>query len=498
MATIDKVSTWAKLASPPTEDPPQSRKDSGWNGGEQPEAEYWNFLEEEDRDKMNELIDQVNPNTLYRPDLLPSGVDPASTAFIQGLWPALQSGVIYGEDTTFSVGPSVELVDLAYTVESGLKKILTLDRLDDRIYVVDVDTQTVDRNSGTNLAAGLPAPTIGSWQPNRFCTDGTYVYVTFRDFLFSAPASTVYRLQAYNLSDWAVKSGWPSTGVSLTGSGVNDSFGGYGFDNNVIFATSTKLAVVQSWNTIASNLTEAVAIVDASDGSVLTEGAGNLPIGSLSVSMGGIVSDGSYVYYSFRELSPHRGGVAKALITDLTVGGSGSWPNYQDGPFTVCDVVYDGLSVTAAFCDDADTYPSGVISMIRTIQRSNGDTLCTVETPNDGASPSDPDQLPLDAVRIVYDGTNLWVHGLQTWPGTIQGSDERNYIWKTNTINIVADFDTSAVTEPWSQTSPKKFWNGRQTTRFLLGPMVFDGRDIWVIPQALLPQITRIKHAAIR
>jgi hypothetical protein len=498
MAKIDKVSTWAKLASPPTEDPPQARKDSGWNGGEQPEAEYWNFLEEEDRDKLNEMIDDVNPNTLFRPDLLPSGVDPTSTDFIRGLWPTGESGVIYGNDTTLTVDAISELSDIAYTVESGLKKIIALDRATNRIYIVDVDTMTVDRNSGTNLVAGLPSPTIGSWETNRLCTDGTHAYVTFRDFNFGTPSSTVYRLQAYSLSDWSVKSGWPSTGRALTGSGINDSFGGHGFDNNVIFATSTKLAVVQSWNSIASNLTEAVAIIDASDGSVLTEGAGNLPVGSLSFSMGGIVSDGTHVYYSFRELSPHRAGVAKALITDLTVGGTGSWPSVEDGPYAVTDVVYDGRSVTAAFADDADTYPSGAVSIVRTIQISNGVALCTVETPNDLPGGSDPNQLPLDAVRVVYDGTNLWVHGLQTWPGTIQGSDERNYIWKTNTINIVADFDIATVVEPWSQTSPKKFWNGRQTTRFLLGPMIFDGRDIWVIPQALSPQITRIKHAAIR
>jgi hypothetical protein len=51
---IEPVDPWAKLGS--AVNPPGSLKDTGWVGGEQPEAEYFNRLEQEDRDKLNEIV----------------------------------------------------------------------------------------------------------------------------------------------------------------------------------------------------------------------------------------------------------------------------------------------------------------------------------------------------------------------------------------------------------------------------------------------------------
>jgi hypothetical protein len=259
MAKIDKVSTWAKAASPPTEDPPQSRKDSGWNGGEQPEAEYWNFLEEEDRDKVNEMIDQVNPNTVYRSDLNASLYVPGSDASVKGLRPTAVGGQLYAYDNDLIV-TGAQLVDIAYAFIDDKKKIILLDRITSRIYVVDAETRVIDDNSGTNIAAGLPSGSSENWVLTSFCTDGTYVYVIAYDSNV-APNET-HRVQSYLISDWSVNSAWPSTGTLLTGTGPSTLLTTDGYEvERVRFVSSTKLAISQSWNSITVNTSPGIAII---------------------------------------------------------------------------------------------------------------------------------------------------------------------------------------------------------------------------------------------
>jgi hypothetical protein len=481
---IDKISTWAKLAAPAPEDPPQTRKDDGWQGGEQPEAEYWNYLEQEDRDTINLLIDESNPNTQYRVDMNATELVPGSTAFIQGLRPTKAGGYTFSNDNNISVDRPPVPKDLSYTSIDGTPKILVLSSspaVYNRVDVYDVATRTYESNSGTNFDAGLPSGGGQDWIGTSLCNDGTHVYVMFYNNAAS-PNETHY-VQAYALSDWSVKTGWPSTGRALTGTGLSAPFSaGYAVDR-IRWVTSTKLAVTQNWNDVILTTDKGMAIVDATDGTILTEGTGALTPGGAAdhiVTTGGIASDGLYIYFSYigYDISatlPVEAGVGCALISDLTTA-RGGWSGGAGGANDIClDLVYDGHNVLGGFQDYALAPALFGGSTVQSWDVASGEKHGPILTP------FETDKVNFSISFILYDGVNIWLHGSSIRDVGSPPSDEnRGFLYRINPGCLHKNDDGADI--EWEEASYKGYWtNVGVQDRTDPGPMTFDGRDIWYI-----------------
>jgi hypothetical protein len=420
-------------------------------------------------DKINELLQRG-----------PMGHDPDQSATID---PAVLSRYI----PTGSVAGSSQAFDSANVIEGGSDKayvgmcaywdttadpgseakILVLDGTTERqIDVVNVATMTIESNSGDLGGGKLPSGSSEIWVPQAMCTDGAgYVYVTFID---TNASPKTHLVQAYAVSNWAVRSGW-GTGTALPGTGdAPQTF----ILGDVRQVTATQIATTNPWTTI-SGATDAVTIIGMSDGVIDASGEGD----ATSNYACRLTSDGTYIFftnYLAKEVN------SLEIATPANGCGGSNWP-LDLGTANPMDVFNIGNSLITTYVDTNGGIYWG---------DSSEAELSTCAT-------TDKEVISLPG-SIAFDGTNVWVKGTM-YAGA---STSKVSFFKLQTGYVADDGipDLDRLVRSGFMLNPEYNWANYNTT---LNPIIFDGRDIWSVGdyaagQTLSGKIYRLPNAVLR
>jgi len=444
--------------------PSAEEQTNGLAGGAQPTAQGWNYLWNAAHKKINEII---------RGGF--NGYSPFTTNFyISSRY--TPAGMAWGHprDTlnTLHVGDNPYWDMRVYYTSDNRPRLMLL-RCESssarNIDIVDPEYKVVESTSpslGDAITWSSASPTVTAI---AFCTDGTSVYVVFKGDWGGSPASE-YRVQAYDIDGWTVKSGWPVNGCLLPGTGDPSRTYGEGVRNCVIQVVSaTQIATLNAWVDISSSASTAVSVVGMDDGIIDGSGAGDSPTTQTPVACNGLCSDGTNIYFAVYR-TDNSSAICSATLADLTSGcGNTGWPHAPTGSCQPRDMIFTGHHIITGY-----TSTSARCLHINTSENGNGFYYTPVNTDAGDIT---------GIMRLEFDGLNLW--GLARVRG--DGSGEYypafiriNYEWGTqddaataNNIGSLYKFQFGV----WALDSYEVLSSSYFTAAW--GPIVFDGRDMW-------------------
>jgi hypothetical protein len=259
----------------------------------------------------------------------PKGSNPSSNmeSVLKGFRSSSDFGTVgYDSHNEFDSGDaSDEFVDLAVAIIGGSRKLICLDQTTAlNVEIFDIETMSYD-GPQTISSSSLPSDGNENWIPRAIVCDLDYAYISFGSDSSGSTYDNDHYLQAYRLSDWTVKSGWPATGLFL-------------FDNgglqvmDLLFANDNLLAVNDKETTITGGTSRAVILIDAATGTEDSYGAGDLS----SDTADGICSNGQYIFIA----TPSYIGSMSIAAPSSGCGGTG-WPRNVGSARIAClgDVV---------------------------------------------------------------------------------------------------------------------------------------------------------------
>jgi hypothetical protein len=473
--TIADLDIWAATGTSVT--PPPVKFTLGWTLGEQPAYEYENHLHKETRLKINAMLAELNGIahiTEHSDFSLPIIPIPNQLGYIatqidenehQSNTPIPINSVIenicrksyYVSPMNTHMNSSANEIDLGSgeyikSIEIGLltspfnkRAILMLCANDNSVHVYDPNDMSLIDDSGA--LTGLPSGSGETWVAESMVCDGYWVYVIFKNTNVSPNETHV--IQAYQISDWSVRTGWPATGTILPGTGVNPDFP---TDNpcNMCFPKLGKIATINHWTLISvASTPPAISIIDTSNGSIDASGAGDAPGGH---SFSSICGDGTFVYFGV-EQGGATGYICSAQISNPLVGCGGANYPYSPGSLICWDNLFDGKVIVSAW---KGSNPS--ILHFSTVLEANEQTILTV-----GSRYED-----YELTYLAFDGLYYYVIIVDAI------SNNRNNVVKLNpgtfgnSTAILDDFILSShVVEPTA--------NAWQT----VGRLATDGRDVF-------------------
>jgi hypothetical protein len=457
---IEKVDgVWAETG---TREPtlPAAKKTVGFLGGDQPEVERFNELIGRSDDKLDEIIEE-RLNSYY------DGSADHQLALSTGIWPDAW-GQVAETANTISSGGTKEIRDLAVFFNAlGHPRLLLLDEANTKIEVWDPRTlaAATDYSTSDALTDDLPSGGGETWECESMCTDGTSVYCTFVD---TNAAPDEHHIQAWDISSWNVKTGWPATGTALAGTGATAHSASR--QSKVIVADSSNLAVACAWTTVAAVGDPAIQLFLLSDGTAVRDGAGDCTNTYFPTS--DIVSDGTNIYFT---ATKGIGGnvviLCTATIADLTAGLGGSYPltlnTINEDMARICMVGTDSVvSVTsgAAFAAGTEilrTHESATAALAEYVLGQDSQAVAVSATTF---------MINENCFSTCFDGVNFWA---------LTQSDNQATLIKTD----VGQLFNRNITDKrqWSDISSSYvlFKGNLQLSPY--NKIVFDGRDIWSI-----------------
>jgi len=359
---------------------------------------------------------------------------------------------------------------------SGVAKLLILDVRNTRIDTVDTRTLVIE-NVSPDLTANLPSGSSETWVPKSMCTDGVSVYVLFTDTHASPDA---HQVQSWDIATWAVKAGWPTTGTALSTGNPNYERGG-----SIIVASSTRLAVCNSWTTVTASSSPVISILDIVLGGLVASGAGDCSTVVSARSTTAICSDGTYVYFGTFKSGPYVGYICSALIAVPTggVGGTAGYPLSCTGSIPKNLVSCGSNQFVSLHTPTASSTATDVILRVHRSTAADLDQILRGQdssgTPNIGYT-----WIYANAVYdSVFDGLNIWIYThIDNQSSGAQGALIKLDVAKlsgaaTNVYRQIGDLTNSVFLVPTTGAM-----SGAST---LLASIVFDGRDIWVSAESV-------------
>jgi len=456
--TIDRFEyEWAESGD--TTEPSDAKKQVGWVGGDRVSIEYLNWLQNRVEEKSNETVRVVNRDIACSDGITWAQLATklfTSTGDGSSRWsPDLASNII-------SLGATVAINELQLsTYGTDQCNIMALDIAGREIHVYDpYDLSLVD---SSGALAGLPSGGGETWVADSFCSDGTYVYVMFTNT--NATPDTHY-IQAYNISDWSVKSGWSATGTALpgTGSPLTDPL----CRNRVIIANATYLATANAWNDADSNAM--VSIIAIADGSILGSGDGSNGYED-PVPTGAICSDGTYVYFGVVDVDGNPGGIDTALISNPATGlvsGGDQWIEIVSTYTT--DMVYIGEHLVCVMTDYPQT--QSYIYAVETGVNSAQTQSFTIDT-------NDEYKYMLFGSGIAFDGINVWIRAVDENDMHVLLRFNPGYLSEQSQSNLPK---ISEVCERFTVCRTDKIGNTTNPDEGIYQtPVLFDGTHIWTV-----------------
>jgi hypothetical protein len=445
---IEQIPGWATSGTKTA--PSGALSSSGFTGGTQAAAQNWNFLEDEDRTKANELVDAVNQIHDDDGSGFPHGnpQDSLMTKNYIGVGDRCLSA--WDQDNSGPGNADVQ-VDLAIYIDpDGAVKLMVLIANDGTPTVEIYDTELKNAptipliSSSGDLSGDLPSGGGESWQALSFCTDGTSVYITFQDTV-----GATHYIQAWDIATWTVKSGWPATGTALPGTGV---VGASGYISAVEIANPNRLVTANEWNSITLATSPAISIINIATGAIVASGAGDHPLGGVTASANRVSSDGTDVFFTV-----NGNYVCSAQIASPSTGGSS--PDMPHNLQDANDVCVVGETVMAT-----SWVPSVCMSFHHRTSGHIGDATS-------GA---------LSVLRslgsIAFDGAGFWCLG------TVDRSGSRSAVFKIEPGQAIPQTISSAPGPlPGAEYFVKSTISNRVDTTggSTFAPIVFDGRNVW-------------------
>lgn len=459
---IQTIDNWADLGS--ISEPTTAKKALGWVDGESPPAAYENWVQNDTREKINELV-------VDSPDSIGHFVTEQSLQM-----------KYYPSGGEMPAGPGLYLMDasdntknyvdlITWRNSDGEKKILALDHDGCTIDVFDAETLSLE--SENDISAGFGVAD-NAYLPQSMCTDGTYVYVVAVDGV-PPSANCDGKIQAFNIATWAVHASWPATGRQMDDAAHNNFHQEDWMLNHVIFANTTTLAVVQSWLRVTGAGINAIQLVAVADGALGLAGIGDSPTGTHVRPTGQIASDGTNLYFSTYDEDTTTSYLCTATIADPTTGLGGIFPNsYADQK--IADIMFAGEYLYVTFFNDTTYMPDSILEVhyggaithyIEGATVSGGGGSIEVEIGG----------------PMVYDGRYVWARlGLQ------DSGHFSNVIAKLNPLQPFSPmpitnpglYITHSLTEKYTA---EDYTNSTDYDNYM-GRALFDGRDIWYIWRA--------------
>ena len=407
--------------------------------------------------KINEILTGTGKGT---------PLDTGEEAFIKGLFtpqdsvasPLDPGNFLDAEDDTKAY------FNLSYTVISGAPTILAANYVTGAyVDVFDLDAMTLD--SENDLTAALPSGGGETWATVDICNDGTHAFVLFED-----TTNNTFQVQSFLLTDWSTNTAWPSTGLALSGSGSPS------VKPKIKYVADDKLAVIQTWITITADTDAAVAILDATDGTLDGEGAGDVTYTS-NTDAAGLSSDGTYVFFVVRDLSADNVQICSMPIASPGGTGCGGtyWPvNYTD----ITDasnyrgaMACSGSIVVVGFSKDTDL----IRFIAAEIQIGASVVLKTSGT-------GEPNAI----YNIIWDGLGFWATGGSAKDPTDTYANPA-ILKLTGALKGWTDGGSSDPAQFESSVDNVDAWSALITPADALGtpddvPCVHDGNGLWYVP----------------
>ena len=471
-------SSGGTLESPP---PSAAKIDLGFVGDERPYIDRFNWLQNRAEKKLNDLL--VNG--------VSSAYDNATEAEVKamlttGLWDE-SWGLSLDAHNTISGGAAKEYTDMVNTFDAdGEPLLLVLDEALTKIEVWNPRTLTLSDTSH-DLSGDIIA---GTWVADSMCTDGTHVFVTFWDTV-----SHAHHIHAWKISDWSKHTGWPSTGTVLPGTGTLVGMGG---GKRIIIASATKIVTMNSWVTVTAASSAAISIIDIAAGTITASGAGDCPTGDSCQSSGGICSDGTNVFFAaFGNAGASHYLCSAQVAAPATGCGGTGYPDNVGSNNAIQSLVQCGPDLFVSV--RLHTTPSASHIPIKTHSASNvnGDGLILGQS--SAPTPTGGDKYVLyKGIDTVFDGINFWVYGyIKNYASAYTGVALRISAAEMMQAMHNIERQLSDIADVFYVTPDSPVVVGD------VGKIVFDGRDIWVIPeyrasQTLSGQIRRLPLALIR
>jgi hypothetical protein len=357
---------------------------------------------------LNRILNDIHVKTNESLSKGPKGWNPSATVdtVLTGIHSPADAGT-FGYDTHNEIDSgdsSDEFKDLALAVIDGFRKIICLDWTTSlNVEIFDVDSMIYD---GSQAIPGTSLPQDSgnqNWRPSAIVCDADSAYILWQDV---GPSSAYYHdsyLQAYSLSDWAVKSGWPATGLYLYDHGTTQSPG------NMIFATSGLLAILDEEVNISAATDRAVIFVDVTDGTEDSYGAGDVD----DSYAGAICSNGEYVFLS----TGTRVGSIKISSPATGCGGTG-WPR-------------------SVSCDN------GIECLGNVIVGIGNNVVYVMHTLNSNIATITPVTATIvkNIKNILTDGINFWIRGEKT----VDGTDRDCFVYRLNLHGLMQKNSTTPV-----------------------------------------------------
>ena len=455
---MDKITRrWANSGNVTA--PSTGKQDLGWVDNEQVPYEWWNWLQDRLEAKCNEIIEE-RVNSYY------DGASDWQTMLQTGLW-ADSWGNGADSPNAIESGASKELKAMCPYLDSDSKPhVLVFDDVSHKVERWNTRSLALI-SASSDLTADLPSGGGEVWECQDIATDGVYVYITFMD---SNASPETHQIQAWKISDWSVHTGWVATGTALSGTGTGPNSTR---ESRVVYASSSTLAVVCSWITISASSSTAIAILDITDGSILSEGAGDCPTGTSAYAYD-LASDGTNIFF----LATGSGGAVSytcsATIADPTTGCGGA--NY---PLTHGTAGY-GYITSAGPNLIVSTHVGGGVAFekVRTGNSTDADLTAILNGTNA------PTEILENPRSITFDGINIWIFGeINNNAGTDQ------FVLVKIDASRLASVDTNTTISMFEVSDCVSLVGGPATADDVLwAEAVFDGRDMWVIAESRASQ----------
>jgi hypothetical protein len=473
--TIDKIDIeWANSGD--KVEPTDEKKEAGWVSGaapDRPTVETFNYLNNRSDVAINRLIeerlnsychDATNPQKMM------------STGLWDDSW-----GITSDTMNVIDGGATKEYIDLSiYFSSDNSPRIMALDTSGTQhVDVYDPRTKEL-LDTSDSLRDDLPSGSSQTWEAESMCTDGEWVYIVFTDTHLSAGSRT-YQIQAWRISDWSVKSGWPSTGTALTGTGISS----YLVRNaTVIIASNTRLAVGCHWISITATSSAAIQIINLSTGAIATSGAGDSATGYTSNQVcGKISSDGTNVFFATSKNTSNVY-ICSATISNAQIGCGGAGYPLDRGAGFQCQLASCGSKcILSSVCISSDDDNDVLLNSHNDSNAILGEIL---RGQNSAFTQKSGSVFLINQPKlIIFDGLHAWLLG------TINTSTS-NYQYALCKIDIAKITMTAIGTNYRSlgDLCSGSFLISPETTRVTtdLVSMIFDGRDIWCVIEPLASQ----------
>jgi len=476
MGNHSKLDRFSTNVSTQTE-PGAGLKATGFTAGTQPVAKNMNWLVSETIDKVNDVLE----------DGTISGFDDSV-----GMAPIIQKYIPAGDDAGWAQaydGPNVIehgatlgwVALCAHVTTAGVREVLALDgnatNPTCQVTRFDAATGALNGVSGDLSTGNLPAVGTEVWAATDMCSDGTSVYITFED---TDAAPVTHQIQAFDIATWTRKSGWPNTGTALPGTGARS-----GYQNNgVMVVSATQIATANSWwtTTFAGDATDtAITLIGMADGVIDANGAGDAPVGGTPFTL---ASDGAYIYF----LCSTTKDVCSASIASDLIGGTGNtnWPytataNQNQG------IVHTGTLIATGW------------------DNSSNANVLRIHTQDDGhvsTSAYADDRVIEDIGSMTWDGLCVWARCTVDLTGTEKTAIARIDINQAS-YQVAGTVHEMPTLEQILKTVMILDMDAAHHVAQETSPIMFDGRDIWVvgnkqISQTLSGNIYRITKAVLR